>query len=126
MLKYYDEEAARWGYLSGIEADEAQVVRAVRRWANRFICPRGRSGVRFRIQFRVAKSEWSWATKENLILTYPVNWLLVAHEFAHLVQWRRRYKRRIWHGAYHRALVDALCRDVIRQGYDVDSLKRKT
>lgn len=125
MLKYYTEEESRWGYLSDIEADGLTVVRAIRRWADKYLqADSGKhSRLPFRVQFRHAKSQWSWATNETITFTHPVNWLLVAHEFAHLVQWRRKYRNRVWHDSYHRNLVDELCRDIIRQGYDVDTLK---
>jgi hypothetical protein len=122
VLKYYTDEEARWGYLQGIEADEIQVVRAIARWANRYFPPRAgkRSRVRFRVQFRAAASTWSWAEPNDIVLTYPVTWLLVCHEFAHLIQWRKRYRRRVWHDDFHRKLVDELCRDVIIQGFDLE------
>lgn len=127
MLKYYAEEEARWGYLNDIEPNELQVVRAIRRWSDRYFSAdtRKRGRLPFRVQFRASESAWSWATKDGITFTYPVNWLLVVHEFAHLIQWRRNYKPRIWHDDYHRRLVDELCRDIIKQGYDVDSLTIK-
>lgn len=127
MLKYYAEEEARWGYLNEIEPDELEVVRAIRRWADRYFSAHQgrRSRLPFRVQFRSVESTWSWATKNVITLTYPLNWLLVAHEFAHLIQWRRGYKRRIWHDDYHRRLVNELCRDIITRNYDLDSLRER-
>jgi len=130
-LKYYDEENARWGYLNEIEPTESQVVSALRAWGNKLLRagvsknkPSRRKTRPFLVQWRHYREGYSWATEEEITLTYPVTWLTVIHEFAHLVEQRERAKnsRARYHGKRHRQIVDLLARDVIKRGLDVRSL----
>lgn len=112
-LKYYDEEMEIFKKWQGLKVDPNTATKAIKKLQRHYnILP-------VEVKYRHGENAWSWAISANLFrdntLSLNVdrlNWLLLAHEFAHLVLDHRRITGVEApgrdHGPAHRNLVSEI------------------
>jgi len=118
-LKYYEDEEKRWPELNRIRCSESEANEAIRAWSSTHTPGHAPPVVVYTSGNRI-----SHAYARRIVLNRDcLDWLLVAHEFAHVWQDRdSRQPKRVWHDSEHAERVDILCRSIIREGWDRQGL----
>lgn len=115
-MKYYDVENVRWAYLFHISPSHEEISSAVSRWMfflEELSSPGSLSDPLI-LTFGTGRSMTSWASKDQIYVANGCSWLTVAHEFAHVIDYRLSPDKKRRHDARHRRLTDILCLDIIQ------------
>jgi len=140
-LKYYDNEAKRWPQLYATKLTPEEALIAVAKLVRHFGTPD--CAVQFTSGSRISKG----FSNRILLNVDCLNWLLVAHEFAHFWDGRHDEERRIQairqtqislgrpqdqltplppphrpHDKFHARLVDRACRYIVKQRWNLGEI----
>lgn len=115
-MKYYKVEDVRWGYLFEISPTNDEISSAISRWMFLIeeLSPRNDLSDALVLTFGTGQSRTSWATNDQIHIAKGCSWLTVAHEFAHVIDYRLSPDKKRRHDVAHRRLTDILCIDILQ------------
>lgn len=116
-LKYYEDENKRWPSLHATKCSRYETEAVIRRWQKEHLPRLDRPII---VDFTSGRRISTAFFTRIVFNTGYLNWLVVAHEFAHI--WHKQMKplAKSWHNAEHAELVDILCRQIVRENLTVE------